>query len=423
MKSNAKIAALVLLLPIILPVQGCREDVPDDSSPAGSHGTTVVSIQEFGVLPGNSSYLNRENLQKAIDAASSSGLALYVEPVENGYPVDGGIILRKNVSLIGAHGPTGRGTRNKAGNGPTGSMFVITDRQHPFITVESATRIQGIQFNYPRQSWFDPKAVIDYPVTIRKAPDEAVNGVTLRDLTFYGETFAMDFRADSPEHASSLLLFENCYGYPLSGQFIAIDHCSDVPRILHCHVNPANGREFHKEFSGTIENEVIAKDTYTYWLDHVEHVVAMDIFTILVYGGIYMGPESSGDLTSFNFDAVRIGIYKAGGDADVANWRVANGAIISMMGDDPAGNHPIYVNGKGNLAVQSVNSFAGHVLSNDYISVDGDEETTVSLVSCRMRNYLADNPITILDPRVSVHALACVDKLSNQFDFFYDGNQ
>jgi len=40
-----------------------------------------------------------------------------------------------------------------------------------------------------------------------------------------------------------------------------------------------------------------------------------------------------------------------------------------------------------------------------------------------MKNYTADNPITILDPNVKVHAVSCVDKNSNFFDYAYDGVQ
>ena len=73
----------------------------------------IVSIQEFGVLPTNSAAVNKQKLQEAIDYAQKDGLALYVTPVENGYPMDGGLVLKRNVSLVGAHGPTGRGTANR----------------------------------------------------------------------------------------------------------------------------------------------------------------------------------------------------------------------------------------------------------------------------------------------------------------------
>ncbi len=73
-----------------------------------SSGPGPVSIQKFGVLPENAPEVNQENLQKAIDWASRCGAALYVEPVEEPYPIKSGVILKQNASLIGAHGPTGR---------------------------------------------------------------------------------------------------------------------------------------------------------------------------------------------------------------------------------------------------------------------------------------------------------------------------
>src|SRR3546814_4153801 len=45
------------------------------------------SIREFGVLPENDPATNTANLQKAIDWASRSGAALFVEPSETPYPM------------------------------------------------------------------------------------------------------------------------------------------------------------------------------------------------------------------------------------------------------------------------------------------------------------------------------------------------
>ena len=112
----------------------------------------MKSIQELGVKPQNSAKENSQNLQGAIDWAAERGAALYVEPVSGGYRVKSGILLRQNVSLIGAHGPTGRGTKDPKANAPIGSLFVITDSEAPFLTVESSTQVRGIQFWYPEQS-------------------------------------------------------------------------------------------------------------------------------------------------------------------------------------------------------------------------------------------------------------------------------
>ena len=114
--------------------------------------TRMYSVQEFGVLPENDPSKNKTNLQAAINWASDKGAALYIDPVENGYRVQSGIILKKNVSLIGVHGPIGRGTVSANGK-PTGSLFVIQDSKEPFITVESATQIRGCQFFYPDQPY------------------------------------------------------------------------------------------------------------------------------------------------------------------------------------------------------------------------------------------------------------------------------
>jgi len=104
------------------------------------------SIRDFGVLPGNDAATNTVNLQKAIDWATKYGASLLVDPTDEPYPINGGIILRRNVSLIGVNGPTGRGTTNFLKNAPVGSVFKIIDDKKPFITVESATQISGIHF-------------------------------------------------------------------------------------------------------------------------------------------------------------------------------------------------------------------------------------------------------------------------------------
>jgi hypothetical protein len=124
---------------------------------------------------------------------------------------------------------------------PVGSVFAIEDEKNPFLTVEHATQIRGIQFWYPKQTLRNPDKIIAYPATICCSPSKGAQGVTLSCLTFYGEYLAMDFNGVRGGIVEQIL-FEHCYGYPLSGEFIRIDHCYDIPRILHCHVNPANRR-------------------------------------------------------------------------------------------------------------------------------------------------------------------------------------
>ena len=378
------------------------------------------SIQDFGVKPTNSPSINRERLQKAIDEMSPNGGALYVEPVEGGYPIDGGIILKRNVSLIGVHGPTGRGTAVADRTKPTGSLFVITDREHPLLTVESATQVRGIQFYYPEQTFDNPDRIIPYPATIQMSQTNPVQGVTLSCLTFYGEYMAMDFRAQG-QLICEQILFEHCYGYPLSGRFIAIDRCYDVPRILHCHVNPANMREFRRSFSRKIIDAVVGQRTYTYWINHTDNAQLMDLFTFGVHGGIYLGAETYGQLTNFNFDCVGVGIHKLGSQWFNRNWQIAQGSIIANAGPTLEETHPILIEGKGHTALSNVEAFSGdngalsnHKASYDYMTVTGP--ATVTMTGCRMTGYRAADPIHLLDPKAKLRAVACIDKDNNLMD-------
>ena len=412
-----KVDNLIISLPDGSTVQGCTCDGHPELA---GH---LVSIQEFGVLPTNTAEQNTAALQAAIDEAGRSGLALYVTPAENGYPINGGLHLRRNVTLIGAQGPTGRGTANADRTGPTGSVFVIRDKDNVFMTVTSATRVEGIQFYYPDQAWksADADKIIEYPPTIQISHESGGQGMTLRDLTFYGEFFAMDFRAPA---ACEQILIEDCYGYPLSGQFIAIDRCYDIPRILHCHINPANMREFGRGFPPSIIDKTIARGTYAYWIDHTDNAVVMDIFTFGTHGGIYLGENTYGQLTNFNFDCVKVGIYRDGNENKNRTWEISQGSIIANAGKDLSAIHPIYVTGSGgHTSLTNVESFSGgngaltnSAASYDYITLAGTGYYTVSLIGCRMSGYTQDDPITVINLNASLRATNCLDKNDRFFD-------
>ena len=376
----------------------------------------MKSIMEYGVSPSNTPEQNRANLQRAIDIASKSGAALYVEPVAGGYPVASGVILKQNVSLVGAHGPVGRGTKDPERQAPVGSLFVITDTVAPFITVESATQLRGLQFYYPEQSHNDPSKIIVYPPTIQVSHTKKVEGVTLSSLTFYGEYMAMDFNA-SRSNPCEQILFEHCYGYPLGGEFIRIDYCYDIPRILHCHVNPANMRQFGRSFSRSVVDAVIARPTFSYAIDHTDNAQMIDVFTFGVHGGISLGAYSYGQLTNFNLDCVSVGIHKKGASTFNRNWQIAQGSIIANVKGCADAIHPIIIEGQGHTAISNVEAFSGpnaaltaDGYSDDFLLVRGDKLLTISLYGCRMRNYRADSPITIENPKARIETVACVDK-------------
>ena len=384
---------------------------------------TLKSIQEFGILPTNSAAVNKDNLQKAIDWAHRQGAALFVEPSSEPYYVDGGIILRANVSLIGVHGPVGRGTRHPEKVQPVGSVFAIEDEKNVFITVEHATQIRGIQFWYPKQTTTDPTKIIEYPATIQASQTKGAQGVTLSCLTFYGEFLAMDFNAQ-PKKIVEQILFEHCYGYPLSGEFIRINYCYDIPRILHCHVNPANRRFIEGQYSPAVIDSVVARKTFTYWIDHTDNAQLIDIFTFGTYGGIYLGPATYGQLTNFNLDCVAIGIHKLGDNTKNRNWQIAQGSIIANTAEKLQDIHPLIIEGKGHTSLTNVEAFSGGngVLttvgkSQDYLLVRGNDKLTITLLGCRMRNYAADEPITVLNPNAVIQAIGCIDKHENVFEY------
>lgn len=376
----------------------------------------LVSIRNFGVQPGNDADVNAVNLQKAIDWATERGAALYVEPSEKPYPVNGGIILKKNVSLKGVHGPTPRGTTHPSKNHPVGSVFEITDRERVFLTVETGTQVKGIQFWYPEQTLKNPEEIIPYPATIQTSKTSSTQGVYLSCLTFYGEYLAMDFNA-SKENICESMIFEHCYGYPLSGEFIRIDYCYDIPRIIHCHINPANQRYIRGGFSRAVIDSVIGKGTFAYAINHTDNAQMMDVFTFGSYGGMHIGEESYGQLTNFNFDCVKIGILKRGSNTFNRNWQIAQGSIIANAGTRVQDIHPIVISGEGHTSLVNVEAFSGDNgavtnvgESQDYLFIEGDQKLTVSMFGCRMRNYAADEPLTIKNNEAIVQAFACIDK-------------
>jgi hypothetical protein len=320
------------------------------------------------------------------------------------------------------HGPVGRGTRHPDKRQPVGSVFSIEDESAPFITVEGATQLRGLQFWYPKQTMNDPEKIIKYPPTIQGSKQKAAQGVTLSSLTFYGEYIAMDFNATRNNPCEQVLI-EHCYGYPLSGEFVRIDYCYDIPRILHCHVNPSNLRFFRGGFSKSVVDHVVKSGTFTYAINHTDNAVLMDVFTFGSYGGVYLGPATYGQLSSFNLDCVTVGIHKLGDGTFNRNWQISQGSIIANAGPKVEDVHPIVIEGQGHTALMNVEAFSGGNgalttlgKSQDFMLVRGDKKLTVSMYGCRMRNYVADAPITRLNTNALIQATACVDKNENLFN-------
>ncbi|KYP13622.1 hypothetical protein [Flavihumibacter sp. CACIAM 22H1] len=374
------------------------------------------NIKDFNVFPKNDGKTNSRNLQKAIDWASKYGAALWVEPSDEPYALASGLILKKNVSLIGVHGPVPRATAHPTKKAPVGSVFKIEDNEHPLFIVESATQIKGIQFWYAHQELKDPSKIIRYPPTIQVSKTSRTEGVTLSNLVFYGEYIAMDFNA-SEAFPCELILIEQCYGYPLSGEFIRINYCYDIPRFLHCHVNPSIMRQMQVGFSKAVVDAVIARKTFAYTINNTDNAQLIDLFTFATWGGIYLGDESYGQLTNFNLDCVTVGLHKAGNNTKNRNWQIAQGSIIANAGTEVENIHPLIIEGQGHTAITNVEAFSGDnpALTNtgvsfDFMQVRGNEKLTISLFGCRMRNYVSKHPFTIKNTAAIIQAVACIDK-------------
>jgi hypothetical protein len=235
---------------------------------------------------------------------------------------------------------------------------------------------------------------------------------------------AFDFNA-SRENACELMTFEHCYGYPLSGEFIRMDYCYDVPRILHCHVNPAAQRYIGGQYSRAVVDAVIAKKTFAYTINHTDNAQIIDLFTFGTYGGILLDGESYGQLTNFNFDCVAVGILKRGNNTKNRNWQIAQGSIIANTGEKVENVHPIIIEGQGHTSLSNVEAFSGgngalttvpENQSWDFLLVRGDKKLTVSVWGSRMRNYVSASPVTIENNQAIIYMSGCFDKDENLYN-------
>ena len=387
--------------------------------------STLRTASSFGMRPGRTPSENRKALQSAVDWAAERGAAIFIEPTDDPCAVESGVLLRQNASLIGVNAAVPRSTGHPQRRHPVGSVFRIESTDKPFLTVESATQLRGLQFWYPGQTTRDPDKVVEYPPTIARNPDKSVQGVTMAELTFFGDFVTFDFT--SPEASSGkvteLMRFEHCFAYPLSGRFIDIDRCYDIPRILHCHVNPAIRRLAEGGYSRAVIDSVVDRKTFAYRIDHTDNAQLMDLFTFGTWGGIRLGPATYGQLTNFNLDCVAVGIHKSGDNQFNRNWQIAQGSIIANAAERIEDNHPIIIDGKGHTSLTAVESFCGpngalttprvdvdgrkRTVSQDYLLLEGDDHMTVSLFGCRMANYIAENPITKKNPNASVATYGC----------------
>jgi hypothetical protein len=120
---------------------------------------------------------------------------------------------------------------------------------------------------------------------------------------------------------------------------------------------------------------------------------------------------------------VTIGIHKLGDGTFNRNWQIAQGSIIANAASKQEDIHPIVVEGQGHTALMNVEAFSGGNgalttlgKAQDFLLVRGDKKLTVTMNGCRMRNYVADQPITRLNTNSIIQAMACIDKNEMPFN-------
>ena len=131
-----------------------------------------------------------------------------------------------------------------------------------------------------------------------------------------------------------------------------------------------------------------------------------------------------GQLSNFNLDCVTVGIRRLGDNTFNRNWQIAQGSIIANTGETVQDVHPLIIEGKGHTSLTNVEAFSGPNgalttlnKSQDYLLMQGNDKLTITLMGCRMRNYIADEPITVLNPKAVIQAIGCIDKHENVFEY------
>ena len=148
-KGRTTVAFPVLLVTVIGMV-GMQDPARGQTGDQSTGWTSLCkSICDFGVLAGGDAETNCANLQKAIDWAAPHGAALFVPPTSDPYRVSGGLVLRRNVSLVGVHGPVGRGKRHPDKPQPVGSVFAIEDGKSRIVDSDGCMECGACARNCP----------------------------------------------------------------------------------------------------------------------------------------------------------------------------------------------------------------------------------------------------------------------------------
>lgn len=329
-----------------------------------SSNLPYIDAYSNGIKSTNSAATNTTNLQSLIDANTSTGAIIFFKEA---IPINGGLILKKNVKLYGNNVTAWKGSGSVSGANsfsatPTGATFMITDQTNVFIKVQTNTAIEGIMFYYPNQLYTATaySSLIQYPATIQKASG-FVQSLSFRKLTFVGEWQSIDLRGDLA--GTQDIDFDQIYAYPLSGKCLDIYLCYDIPRINRVHINPGVGQNFlgananGLPFGNTLIDSVTLNGGSEITITTTDEFMVTQCFMF----GVNIGFEiqsSYGTIMQSNVDMARIGVF-----ANLApSPKFVNiiGCNFIMGGGALNSRYAVYFSGGGGtLSLTSCGGFVG----------------------------------------------------------------
>ena len=210
--------ALGLLTPLAATQGYGAETASPSSTLTGSH----VNARQHGAKSDGITD-DTKALQRALDAAKSSGPVCYLPP--GLYRLDGPLAVPPGVTLCGASGGVPHSEH------PIGTVLLAFGGRgqpegEPLITLKSNAVVRNLTIHYPEQTLPE---VAPYPWSIR-ADGELCQ---ILDLTLTNPYQAIDVGTKWNE----LHLVRNVFACPLKIG-VYIDQCTDIGRIENVHFNP-----------------------------------------------------------------------------------------------------------------------------------------------------------------------------------------
>jgi hypothetical protein len=364
----------------------------------------LILAHQNGINRTNTGAANKAILQALIDANTVVGATIYfTEPV----PMGGGITLKPNIHLAGNNTNAYKGSvpfggaPNSLTAIPSGAAFLVTDTVNVFITVKSNISIDGIIFDYPAQAYAatNPANIVTYPVTIQKAAGEQVCSCSFTRLSFVGCTWVFDFYSTSTaELWIQDLTFDQIYAYPLSGIFIKMIFCVDIPRFTRIMITPGAGTNYrgnvtsnNQPVTGEIIDNVLFNGSPTFDLERCDEFMMSQCFCFGIRTA-FRFLTSYGTLANCNADMVETGVWFSAGSQEykylsllsfscaLGGGILANRNVIVFAGD---GGKVFATNLQGVIGSNPVVPSAMTAGANAMIKIIGTGQQKITLLGAR----------------------------------------